>query len=28
LRAVREGATADLFEDVREYGKERGLPID
>jgi hypothetical protein len=27
LRAVREGRTAELTEEVREYGKERGLAI-
>jgi hypothetical protein len=28
LRAVREGTTAELSQEVREYGRERGLAID
>lgn len=28
LRAVREGTTAELSKEVREYGRERGLAID
>jgi len=27
LRAVREGTTAELSKEVREYGRERGLVI-